>query len=853
MSKPFFSMLATVVAAKAALAGPVNTALSPLRNLTQTGSAGDGWDYIAATNSGGYFGTAPAGITSTGLANGQDGYFEYSVPATWSSGDIPLLNLQLVNTLDSTANSAGEVGIYGTGGNYRLFTGGGGNGVPDVATSIAPSDIVRIGREGPRAYASITRGGVTTRIKTWTNAQSPKSGAAWAQLLFPNNTNGAKDVQFFAGTSGPNLIADGNSLTFGAGSTPGNTWIEQLARMAAFSLNGTVITNVGVNGQTWRMMNGLDGGSVTDVDNCYVTGRTNILICWETTNACWAMTGGRTAAQVVQDATDYIAARKAAAAAAGVTLIVILVGTIPREGGGGVATDADRIALSAVLDEADSIMASTWAAMGADVYVDPRQPGSPFAWRGYSKANFDATQSLWAESYPGRIHLTDAGYAVVTNLIGSALQQMAPTVTATGSQFLASASASYRVATSKIYLQSTTGSNVSSFTFLAKGSSAKLNLRNDVSSFPNAVRVSVDGGPLNIAPNVGSIYTLFSGLSDTWHRVTIQTGTAWGVDNLHLLPTGSALSVTGVDAAWVAPSYWLHPGDAGSLFHTTGALGANATDYLPASVLVPAVTNTSNVGTVRFRSAATKLFMYSNTNCLFYSRNGGAPVRVPVVANTGTVIEGLDGTEATYSVWSNGGRFVSVGTDAPLVDVGVKKRMDQFGDSITAADSIAGTADQNRGDSDVLGVAAALGFAGASYGISGQTIAQLKTNIVTQLAALPAAGPLDVAVLAIGRNDLTGDMDATEQSDYAAIIDLLVAKGYGRVLCRGVLPDSQVWTAFNNGISSVVTAKADPKVVYVNTNSWSGIATGDGTHPTIAGYATVRGYAIPAYTPHIPT
>jgi len=421
---PFWAIIAA--AGAGGVAGPVNVALSPLRSLTQSGDATAGWNYIATTNIGGYFGTAPAGITATGLANGQDGYFEYTVPGAWSSGDLPLLNLQLGNALDTSANGAGEVAIYGTAGNYKLYTGGAGNGNPDTATTVAAGDIVRIGREGPRAYASITKAGVTARIKTWTNAQSPKSGAAWAQLLFPNNTNGANDVQVFAGTSGPNLIADGNSLTFGFGSTAGNTWPDQILSVAPFNSNGAVRTNNGVNGQTWRMMNGLDTGSAADVDACYVTGRTNILICWETTNACWAMSGGRTAAQAVQDATDYIAARKAAATSAGVTLKVVLVGTIPREGGGGVTTDADRIALSAILDEADATMASTWAAMGADAYVDPRQAGSPFAWRSYAKANFDATASLWNEAYPDRIHLTNAGYAVIAGLIAPAVASLLP-------------------------------------------------------------------------------------------------------------------------------------------------------------------------------------------------------------------------------------------------------------------------------------------------------------------------------------------------------------------------------------------------------------------------------------------
>ena len=103
----FQQMLAIIAAGAGGVAGPVNVALSPLRSLTQSGDATAGWNYIATTDIGGYFGTAPAGITATGLANGQDGYFEYTVPAGWASGDVPLLNLQLANVLDSSANSAG--------------------------------------------------------------------------------------------------------------------------------------------------------------------------------------------------------------------------------------------------------------------------------------------------------------------------------------------------------------------------------------------------------------------------------------------------------------------------------------------------------------------------------------------------------------------------------------------------------------------------------------------------------------------------------------------------------------------------------------------------------------------------
>jgi len=430
------------------------------------------------------------------------------------------------------------------------------------------------------------------------------------------------------------------------------------------------------------------------------------------------------------------------------------------------------------------------------------------------------------------------------------------TITATGTEFLAAASASYRVTAGKLYLQASVGANFSAFTFLVKGSDASLTMQNDAAYYDGAVVVSVDGGAYSVAANTGAVYTLFSGLTDAWHKVSIKTGGIWGANNLHLVPAAAVLSVTGVGAGWLAPNAWLHSGDVNALIHTTGALTDNVTDYVPAKALGEPVASTSNVGTIRFRSAATKLFLFAtssfSTAYVFYSRNGGTPVRIAVPGN-GTVVEGFDGTAATYNVWSNSGRFLSVGSDAAIVDVGTKKRMDQFGDSITAGDSGAGAADQNRGDVDTLGVASALGFAGATYGLSGQTIATLKTNIVTTLAALPAAGSLDVAVLAIGRNNLVDSMDATEQSDFNIIVDALVAKGYGRVICRGVLPEAFPFTAFNSVMEGLVTARADSKVVYVNTNSWAGIATGDGTHPTIAGYATIRGYAIPAYTPHIPS
>jgi lysophospholipase L1-like esterase len=180
--------------------------------------------------------------------------------------------------------------------------------------------------------------------------------------------------------------------------------------------------------------------------------------------------------------------------------------------------------------------------------------------------------------------------------------------------------------------------------------------------------------------------------------------------------------------------------------------------------------------------------------------------------------------------------------------------MDQFGDSITAGDSGSGMGTQTNttGDVDTLGVAANLGFAGATYGISGLTIEGLETALPTILAALPAASSADMAVLAIGRNDVGTGFDAPRQTYFNNIVDALLAKGYGRVICRAVLPDASSWDSFNTTMQSLVTARANPKVVYVPTSTWTGVTTSDSVHPDQAGYLTLRGYAITAYAPHIP-
>ena len=171
--------------------------------------------------------------------------------------------------------------------------------------------------------------------------------------------------------------------------------------------------------------------------------------------------------------------------------------------------------------------------------------------------------------------------------------------------------------------------------------------------------------------------------------------------------------------------------------------------------------------------------------------------------------------------------------------------MDQYGDSITFGSGPGAT----QSDVDTMRVAAALGFTGSTHGISGHTIAMAKTlldNVLPRKTVTSA----DVAIIALGENDLP-TIDATDKANYSDCIDKLLAKGCGKILCRGILPGwdgTAPKTAANAELQSVVTSKANPNVIWVPTSTWLGYGTDDGLHPNSAGYGVLASFAIPAYT-----
>ena len=216
----------------------------------------------------------------------------------------------------------------------------------------------------------------------------------------------AKVIPVASYTAGSNFLPDATS----AGTSP----------LRYQSDKGILVTNLGIGGQSWRKMNGLDGGSATDVDGAFNAAKTNLLITWEGTNS---LTGGRTVAQTVQDATDYVAARRLAHPWA-----KIFTGTcLPRmnQNTDQAAVDADNLKL----DQYNAYLRANFAAMGFDGIFDVRQAGSAFNLSDYNIATFDsaaaASGTYWINSDPAgqHIHLNSDGYwYVVKTFVAPMLQ-----------------------------------------------------------------------------------------------------------------------------------------------------------------------------------------------------------------------------------------------------------------------------------------------------------------------------------------------------------------------------------------------------------------------------------------------
>lgn len=387
------------------------------------------------------------------------------------------------------------------------------------------------------------------------------------------------------------------------------------------------------------------------------------------------------------------------------------------------------------------------------------------------------------------------------------------------------------------------------------GTEAKMTAPSDFGDNAGSVEVAIDGGAFANAANSASVYTLFTGLTHAKRFVEVRWVAAMA-NAPYIASSGNVLEVTGQPPTLQTLAGKVQNGADSATGIFSGALVPNATDYTPLLEAPSGTTYGSNVGSVKLKGAFTKLVVtVAGPRKIGVSKNGAAPSFYSATDEADSppraIVVPCDGSTSTYYVWDSGnarntGGHFAVAGDSTLLDVGVRRRFHQFGDSITAGSGPGATAV----DTETMRVAAALGFVGTTIGISGQTIGGCKAMLDSTLPLLTIDSD-DVAILAIGGNSAAGGIDATEEADYGICLDKLLAKPYVKVLCRGILPraDAQALIdAANATLKSVMDAKADARLVWIDTHTWTGYDTQDNTHPTVTGYATLAGYAQPAYS-----
>jgi hypothetical protein len=443
----------------------------------------------------------------------------------------------------------------------------------------------------------------------------------------------------------------------------------------------------------------------------------------------------------------------------------------------------------------------------------------------------------------------------------------------------------------KLYWLALNGMAVSAWIGRIKGTSCSIKVRNAGDDY-SSIMVSVDGKKAVSAIPYGSgdIHYLFKDLEDTLHTIVVMPG-AGAYYQYFSITDPAIFAVTGASPEIIPANTIISAGDfqantvQSGFFESYSQGGNTQTGTVPATLLSRDYGggNPGGCSTICFKSDASHMIITSNSHCLFVcidgttttrygtektgdntNNLGATPLPFPLSGNTwdaqGPFFSNFSvswtialppGTH-TYNVWTGGlpnsyNLFV-IGLDKPLLTLpGTPKRLDQFGDSLTA-----GLASTSMGEVETMRVAAYYGYAGATYGLSGETIGQFATRLPNLLNGITATAN-DVAVIAQGRNGSSTDnpLSGGDITAYTGFITALLAKGYGKVLCRGIIPEQSPnrWTANNASIAAIVSGLADSRVVYVPVTSWADqwVSCGDGTHPGDFGYTQWTALAIASY------
>lgn len=238
-----------------------------------------------------------------------------------------------------------------------------------------------------------------------------------------------------------NVVFDGNSIVAGANASSSAFYINALVRLLAPINSQFTCPNLGVGGQTINNMRGLSevnmgapnpgGGdtpssSTADIDNSWVSGKTNVMVLWEATNSIYG--AGWTGLQAAAQMASLISERQATH-----PWKYLIVTTLPRwaEPYGRTNVQANN-----ELRAFDAYVKANYKAMGAHAVADVRAGASAFNIPTTSLTDFE-TPELWGTNGVGGMwslldntnnadttkhtHLQDAGFQYIARYIAAAL------------------------------------------------------------------------------------------------------------------------------------------------------------------------------------------------------------------------------------------------------------------------------------------------------------------------------------------------------------------------------------------------------------------------------------------------
>lgn len=370
-----------------------------------------------------------------------------------------------------------------------------------------------------------------------------------------------------------------------------------------------------------------------------------------------------------------------------------------------------------------------------------------------------------------------------------------------------------------------------------RGSSCVLPVAQEYGSTTGLLEVSVDGGAFVAVDAVSGIATLFSGLSDTLHTVFARVQATYA--GTYQFPTGAGLAVaTGLAPAVHYPARWVQVGDGASdARYGTLTAAHGLTGFLP--TLAPAGLDVwgSNIASMRVRANCTGLLIVTHSRYLHVSVGGGAPQMIDTGIADGVhrahylpCTAGLKSynINADYTAFPSQPRLLTVGV-LGTVSGSAASMLAQLGDSITA-----GNTGDIWGSVDTFEAAAILGMVGGTFGVGGQNTVEMHDRMDATLTGLDVRAG-DVAIVAIGANDSA--WTATQDTAYKGIVSKLLAKGFGKVLCRSLLRfPGDTFDSVRTGIAATVVSIADSRVKHISTAT---VTPSAGLHPVRAEYRVI--------------